>query len=101
MIADYSDNPGSGAYSDCTALICALLDAGVENSAAGALFDPTAAAELAQSGVGAKVTLFIGGKIDPTVGGGPLQVTGRVMAISDGCFKYEGPMFTGLPSSTG
>ncbi|WP_281967805.1 M81 family metallopeptidase [Roseovarius nanhaiticus] len=101
VIADYSDNPGSGAYSDCTALISALLDAGVENAAAGALLDPEAVDELAQAGVGADVTLAIGGKIDPTVGGGPLQVTGRVMAISDGRFKFEGPMFTGLPGSTG
>lgn len=101
VIADYSDNPGSGAYSDCTALIAALLDAGVENAAAGALLDPDAVAELMQAGVGADMTLAIGGKIDSTVGGGPLQVTGRVMAISDGRFKFEGPMFTGLPGSTG
>lgn len=101
VIADYSDNPGSGAYSDCTALIAALLEAGVENAAAGALLDPGAVDELAHAGVGADVTLAIGGKIDPTVGGGPLNVTGRVMAISDGRFRFEGPMFTGLPGSTG
>ncbi|WP_336098137.1 M81 family metallopeptidase [Roseovarius sp. CH_XMU1461] len=101
VIADYSDNPGSGAYSDCTALISALLDAGVQNAAAGALLDPDAVAELVKHGVGANVTLSIGGKIDPRVGGGPLEVTGRVMAISDGRFKFEGPMFTGLPGSTG
>ncbi|MCQ0092443.1 M81 family metallopeptidase [Roseovarius sp. M141] len=101
VIADYSDNPGSGAYSDCTALIAALLKAGVQNGAAGALFDPGAVAQLSRAGVGADVTLSIGGKIDPSVGGGPLQVTGRVMAISDGAFTFEGPMFTGLPGSTG
>lgn len=101
VIADYSDNPGSGAYSDCTALVSGLLDAGVVNAAAGALFDPEAVAELAGQGVGAVVTLAIGGKIDPSVGGGPLRVTGRVMAISDGRFRFEGPMFTGLPGSTG
>lgn len=101
VIADYSDNPGSGAYSDCTALIAALLEAGVENAAAGALLDPCAVDELAQAGVDADVTLAIGGKIDPTVGGGPLNVTGRIMTISDGRFRFEGPMFTGLPGSTG
>ncbi|RKF17291.1 M81 family peptidase [Roseovarius spongiae] len=101
VVADYSDNPGSGAYSDCTALIAALLEAGVTNAAAGALLDPEAVARLAEAGVGAEVTLSIGGKIDPTVGGGPLQVTGRVMALSPGDFTFEGPMFTGLPGSTG
>jgi microcystin degradation protein MlrC len=101
VVADYSDNPGSGAYSDCTALIAAMLDAGVTNAAAGALLDPQAAAELAGNGIGMEVTLSIGGKTDPAVGGGPLTVTGRVMAISDGRFTFEGPMFTGLPGSTG
>jgi microcystin degradation protein MlrC len=101
VVADYSDNPGSGAYGDCTALIGAMLDAGVRNAAAGALLDPQAVAELADKGIGAEVTLSIGGKTDPAVGGGPLIVTGRVMAISDGSFVFEGPMFTGLPGRTG
>ena len=101
VVADYSDNPGSGAYSDCTAMIAALLDAGIYNAAAGALWDPAAATELAKAGVGARVTLSIGGKCDPLIGGGPLELTGEVRAISDGAFTFEGPMFTGLPGSTG
>ncbi len=101
VIADYSDNPGAGAYSDCTAMIAALLDAGITNAAAGALWDPAAATQLAEAGIGAQVTLSIGGKCDPSVGGGPLEVTGAVRAISDGAFTFEGPMFTGLPGSTG
>ena len=101
VVADYSDNPGSGAYSDCTALIKALLDAGITNVAAGALLDPEAASLLAAKGAGAEVTLSIGGKIDPTVGGGPLDTTGKVIAVSNGHFNYEGPMFTGLAACTG
>ena len=101
VVADFSDNPGSGGYSDCTALIAAMLEAGIENAAAGALFDPEAAKELAARGIGAEATLSIGGKTDASVGGGPLQVTGTVMAVSDGSFTFEGPMFTGLPGSTG
>jgi microcystin degradation protein MlrC len=101
VVADFSDNPGSGAYSGCTALIAAMLHAGVENAAAGALYDPAAVSTLVDAGVGAQVTLSIGGKTDPTVGGGPLKVTGKVTAISDGEFRFEGPMFTGLPGSTG
>jgi len=101
VVADFSDNPGSGAYSDCTALIAAMLEAGVTNAAAGALLDPEAVAEIADRTVGETVTVTIGGKSDPSVGGGPLTVTGRVMAISDGSFVFEGPMFTGLPGTTG
>ena len=101
VVADFSDNPGSGAYSDCTALIAALLEAGVANAAAGALLDPEAVAEIAAVGVGAEVTVTIGGRTDPGVGGGPLAVTGTVMAVSDGRFVFEGPMFTGLPGTCG
>ncbi|WP_424830114.1 M81 family metallopeptidase [Ruegeria sp.] len=101
VVADFSDNPGSGAYSDCTALIAAMLEAGIQNAAAGALYDPQAVSQLVTHGVGAEITLSLGGKTDASVGGGPLQVTGKIMAISDGSFTFEGPMFTGLPGSTG
>lgn len=101
VVADFSDNPGSGAYSDCTALIAAMLQAKLSNAAAGALLDPEAVAEIAATGVGADITVTIGGRKDPTVGGGPLTVSGRVMAISDGRFVFEGPMFTGLPGTCG
>ena len=62
---------------------------------------PGPPALLAAEGEGAEVTLSIGGKVDPAVGGGPLEVTGRVISVSDGHFCYEGPMFTGLPACTG
>ncbi|WP_273793704.1 M81 family metallopeptidase [Brucella anthropi] len=101
VVADFSDNPGSGAYSDCTALISAMLEAGVTNAAAGALLDPEAVAEIATKAIGETITVTIGGKSDPTIGGGPLTVTGKVMSVSDGTFVFEGPMFTGLPGTTG
>jgi len=101
VVADFSDNPGSGAYSDCTALIAAMLNSGVTNAAAGALLDAEAVKQIAARAIGETLNVTIGGKSDPTVGGGPLTVTGRVMAISDGSFVFEGPMFTGLPGTTG
>ena len=101
VIADFSDNPGSGAYSDCTALLSALINAGVENAALGALYDPDAAAELSKIGVGAEITLTVGGKTDPAIGGGPIELTGIVQAVSDGAFNYEGPMYAGVSSTMG
>ena len=101
LVADYSDNPGAGAYGDCTAVLIALLEAGQTNATLGALYDPEAAQVLIDAGVGCKKTLFIGGKTDSTVGGEPLYVTGEVVAISDGEFIYEGPMSTGLSGSLG
>ena len=51
-----------------------------------------------KAGVGAEVTLELGGKIDmPAMGlkGKPLKVTGKVKAITDGQFVVTGPMATG------
>src|SRR3546814_6864403 len=43
VIADYSDNPGSGAYGDGIRLLEALLQAGVKGALFGVLGDPEAA----------------------------------------------------------
>lgn len=101
VVADFSDNPGGGGYGDCTALLSALLDAGIENAALGALIDAQAAKTLTEAGVGGVVTLPIGGKSDPSVGGGPLDLTGQVRAVSDGLVIFEGPMLAGVAADMG
>ncbi len=101
IVADFSDNTGSGAYGDCTAILGALIDAGLNNAALGALCDPEAADVLTKAGLGAEVTLKIGGKTDTSVGGGPLELTGIVTGVSDGFFTYEGPMLAGVSGALG
>ncbi len=101
VIADYADNPGAGAYGDATRLLGLMLEAGLENAAFGGLYDPEAAKELAEAGVGAELTLALGGKTDPRLGGGPLTLTGKVNSITNGRFTYEGPMFTGTSGNIG
>lgn len=101
VVADFSDNPGGGGYGDCTAVLSALLEAGIEDAALGALIDPKAAAHLAEAGVGRRVTLCVGGKSDPSVGGGPLELTGEVRAVSDGRLTLEGPMLAGVAADMG
>src|SRR5450756_1821393 len=54
--------------------------------------------EMIRAGVGAQVTLALGGKLDmPSIGkkGEPRVVTGRVKLISDGRFRNRGPMGRG------
>jgi microcystin degradation protein MlrC len=92
IIADYSDNPGSGAYGDATALLKAVLDADLQNVGFHAICDGEAAAQAQAAGVGNSVTLRLGGKVDPTMGGGPLEITAHVVAITDGRFIAYGPM---------
>lgn len=92
VISDYSDNPGSGAYGDATNLLRAVLDADLQNVGFHAICDGEAALQAQAAGVGNTVTLKLGGKVDPSMGGGPLEVTGRVVSITDGHFIAYGPM---------
>jgi microcystin degradation protein MlrC len=92
IIADYSDNPGSGAYGNATNLLKAVLEADLQNVGFHAICDPEAVLQARAAGVGNRVTLQLGGKTDPTMGGGPLEVTGHVVAITDGSFIAYGPM---------
>ena len=56
------------------------------------------------AGVGNRVVLDLGGKTDmPSigVGGEPLSISGRVLAITDGEFTITGPMYTGIRTFLG
>ena len=101
IIADYADNPGSGAYGDSTALLAALLEAGVSNACFGPMVDPESAQRLHRHKPGETVTLELGGKTDPRFGGGPLELTGILQRLSDGGYVGDGPMIGGLARSWG
>ncbi|MCB2130492.1 MAG: M81 family metallopeptidase [Rhodobacteraceae bacterium] len=101
VIADYADNPGSGAYGDATNLLAAMLDAGLQDAVFAPMIDAEAAAELHRHKVGDVVTLAVGGKNDPAFGGGPLRLTGTITHLSDGAFRGDGPMLGGLDRTFG
>ena len=101
VIADYADNPGSGAYGDATALLGALLEAGVNDACVGPMIDPQAAGELHRAKVGETVSLRLGGKTDPHFGGPPLELTGTLLHLSQGGYIGDGPMQAGLKGCWG
>lgn len=101
VIADFADNPGAGAYGDATALLQALLQAGAKTGAFAPMIDPEAAAILHRHKVGDTVTLAVGGKQDPAFGGGPLQLTGEILHLSDGTYTGNGPILGGITHSFG
>ena len=101
VIADYADNPGGGGYGDSTNLLAALLAADVKQACFGPMVDGEAAAELHRRTVGETVSVYLGGKTDPKVGGGPLQLTGTLMQLSDGTYLGDGPMIGGLKGEWG
>jgi len=101
IIADYADNPGAGGYGDSTALLCAMLEAGVTNACFGPMVDGEAVEELHSSVVGERVQIVLGGKTDPLYGGGPLTLEAELVSVSDGHFIGDGPMIHGLHGSFG
>ena len=64
---------------DTMTVLGAILDAGLEDVAAFAIFDPQAVQQMIAAGVGKPVTLSLGGKLDmPAIGlkGEPRTVSG-------------------------
>src|ERR1700757_4336212 len=92
VVADYTDNPGGGGYGDATAFLNGLVEGGVESVAFHAICDPEAVQDGMRAGVGTKTTLTLGGKTDPSMGGGPLSLTGEVVCLTNGRFIAYGPM---------
>ncbi len=80
VIADTADNAGGGAPGDNTSVLAALLERGIEKAALGAIWDPVAVAVCAEAGVGARLSLRLGGKSGPT-SSDPLDVTATVRAV--------------------
>lgn len=101
VIADFSDNPGGGAYGDATALLDAMLKAGVQQACFGPMVDPQLAAELHRRQVGDTVDMLMGGKTEPALGGGPLQLRGELLRLSDGTYTGDGPMIGGQTRTWG
>lgn len=100
VVADFSDNPGSGAYGDSTFLLEGLLKADFQNACFGTICDPEAAAELIKAGEGTDATVMLGGKTDPTFGP-PIEVTGKVTKITDGTYVALGPRWRGVTHHLG
>lgn len=96
VIADYADNPGGGGYMDSTTLLKAMLDADLKDAAYHAIYDPAAVKAGWAAGPGKEVTITLGGATDPSRGGGPLTLTGKVTAMTDGVFIARGPMGGGV-----
>src|SRR6201747_1968998 len=62
VIADTQDNPGAGGDSDTTGMLRALVRNNATRAATGVIYDPQSAKAAHQAGVGASVTLALGGQ---------------------------------------
>ena len=99
VLLDHYDNAASGGTMDTMAVLAGILEAGLEDVAAFAVYDPAAVVEMQKAGLGARVTLQLGGRLDmPSLGlkGQPLTVTGTVKNLTNGQFRTRGPMSKGV-----
>jgi microcystin degradation protein MlrC len=104
VLADHGNNTASGGSADTMETIAEALRQGLHGILAGPICDPRSVAAMIEAGVGANVTLPIGGRIDmPSIGrkGAPLTLTGKIRAITDGQFTITGPMMTGVRVACG
>jgi microcystin degradation protein MlrC len=94
VIADTQDNPGAGGDSDTTGMLRALVRNNAARAAIGVIHDPQSARAAHAAGVGASVTLALGGK-SGIPGDSPYKETFVVEKLSDGKFVAPGPYFGG------
>lgn len=95
VLADIADNPAGGAYGDSPNLLRAMLAAKLENAVFATLTDPHTVSAAQKAGVGADVTLDLGGRHVPDLTP-PLRVTARVEQLHNGRFCLAGPMLRGV-----
>jgi len=84
-LLDLGDNIGGGGAGDGTLLLEELLKQAA-NGWVVTIYDPEAASSCARAGIGATITLSVGGKTD--AGHGPaLRVAGRIRTLHDGLYE--------------
>ena len=100
VLADMADNTGGGAAGDGTEILRELVRVRTRSAVVACVWDPAAVQACIAAGVGQRVTLDVGGKVDDRHGA-PVTVTGVVRTLSDGRFVHKGPMMRGLPGRLG
>src|SRR5580692_8557687 len=100
ILADTQDNPGAGGDSDTTGILRALVRNRAYKAAIGAIYDPISANAAHAAGVGATVTLALGGR-SGIAGDEPYHAAFTVENLSDGKFIAPGPYFGGRAMDMG
>lgn len=104
IVLDHYDNTASGGTMDTTEVLSAVLAAGLEKVAVFGFYDPEVVAQMAAAGVGATVTVELGGKLPmPALveQSTPISLTGEVKLISNGKFQAQVAMARGLTINMG
>lgn len=84
VLVEMGDNIGGGSPGDSTAILAEIVRQGAER-AVSVIYDPEAARLCAAAGIGARVRLEVGGKMD-RLHGDPVLIQGTVRSLHDGVF---------------
>jgi microcystin degradation protein MlrC len=82
VLADIADNPGGGAPCDSTFILQRIVERGIKDVALGCVYDIGAVQTCKEAGLGARLTLRIGGKMGVS-SGLPLDLSVTVRALTD------------------
>lgn len=85
VLGDLADSGGAGTPGDGTALLAELLKRDARGAVIGSISDPQAVETAVRAGMGAKLTLTVGAKID-RFHGDPVQISGRVQSLHSGVY---------------
>jgi microcystin degradation protein MlrC len=97
VLADTQDNPGGGGHGDTTELLAELVRQRAKKALVCLINDAESAAACHAAGVGATVSLSLGGMSD----GMPFACQAVVERLTDGVFTLTGPMGAGNPGNLG
>ena len=100
VISDRFDNTGGGSPGDSTGMLQTFIEQKLDTACLLYMVDPAAANACIEAGVGAELELEVGAKSSP-LQGVPCRMRAEVVAISDGTFTYDGPMYAGLDGHLG
>jgi len=100
ILADIADSGAGGTSGDATEVLREMLEQGARGGSVCSISDQEAIDRAVEAGVGAVLTMEIGGKRD-RFHGDPVEVTAKVKLIHDGEFMRKGPMLTGAIQTVG
>jgi microcystin degradation protein MlrC len=100
MLADMADNTGGGAPGDSTEVLRTFIERDLKDALLLYLVDPEVARTAHAAGVGQHLQAELGGKSHP-VQGPPVLADWEVVALANGQFTYDGPMYAGLTGDLG
>jgi microcystin degradation protein MlrC len=100
ILADHGDNTGGGAPGDSTELLRTFIEMRLRDALLLYMVDPQVALAARTIGAGGRYQGPLGGQSAP-IQGPPVLMDAEIVAVSDGGFAYDGPMYAGLTGTMG